>query len=266
MPYVVENSQLNWSDDDEPTPPKVGQFVYLPTNELGGPPGAAKLRVPTGQEESNNEEFEDPKETRALYLALKASGIARVYCRYDGGNDEGFAWVDHAELGTGERLDTAELARRLIANGLPARKRASWQRDWPDEPLVQEMLDYPLAVNWAAALLGGRGFGTGEYSMYGAFIADLLGETISDDPMANPIVRNIEIDGVERLPHRFDLIMKQYAATVPDPPASIYGIGDRVVHRTFGGGTVTEISGNMLTVTFDTGGKKRIVDSFVDRE
>jgi hypothetical protein len=87
MPYVVENSQLNWSDDEEPIPPKVERFVYMPANELGGPSGAAKPRVPTGQEESHNEEFEDRKESRALHLALKASGIARVYCRYDGGND-----------------------------------------------------------------------------------------------------------------------------------------------------------------------------------
>jgi hypothetical protein len=74
MPYVVENSQLNWSDDEEPIPPKVERFVYMPANELGGPSGAARQRVPTGQEESHNEEFEDRKESRALHLALKASG------------------------------------------------------------------------------------------------------------------------------------------------------------------------------------------------
>jgi hypothetical protein len=59
------------------------------------------------------------------------------------------------------------------------------------------MLDFPLAVNWAAALLGGRSVGTGAW-MYGAFVADLVEETITDDPKANPVVRNIAIEGVSR--------------------------------------------------------------------
>jgi len=97
----------------------------------------------------------------------------------------------------------------LLENGLPV-KRAPWQKDWPDEPLVERMLDFSLAVNWAAALLGGRGFGTGNYSMYGAFVADLVAETITDDPMAIPVVRDIVIEGVEPIPHPFALAMKRY--------------------------------------------------------
>jgi len=266
MPYVLDNSQLRWSDDEERMPPKAEDFMYMPASEVGGPPGVAKLRIPTGNEVINNEEFEDPKEARALHLALKASGIARVYCRYDGGNDEGFAWLDHAELGAGERLEPAALARRLIANGLPVPKRSPVQKDWPDELMIRQMLDYPLIVNWAAALLGGLSFGTGEYSMYGAFIVDLDAETITDDPMARPVVANIKIDGVESIQNRFAMAMKEYGATFSDPPASVYSIGDRVVHPSFGSGTVTDVVGNNLTIAFDSAGKRRIVDSFVDRE
>jgi len=87
--------------------------------------------------------------------------------------------VDHAELGSGERLDMAALAKRLIANGVYVRKRMPWQKDWSDERVIQEMLDFTLAVNWAAALLGGRSFGTGNYSMYGAFAVDLAHAGIS---------------------------------------------------------------------------------------
>jgi hypothetical protein len=50
------------------------------------------------------------------------------------------------------------------------------------------------------------------------------------------------------------------------PPASVYNIGDRVVHKKFGSGTVTDVDGDKLTIAFDSGGKKRLIDSFVDRE
>ncbi|HKD31545.1 MAG TPA: hypothetical protein VKC66_37285 [Xanthobacteraceae bacterium] len=49
-----------------------------------------------------------------------------------------------------------------------------------------------LCVAWASMLLG-DGFGTGEYSMYGAFTVDLDTCTITDDPGADPIVQNIRI-------------------------------------------------------------------------
>jgi hypothetical protein len=202
-----------------------------------------------------------------LHLALKSSGVVKVYCQYDGGNDEGFAWVDHAELGNGERLDTIALAKRLIANGVSPRKRTPWNSDWSDERVVRDMLEFPLAVNWAAALLGGSSFGTGNYSMYGAFVVDLVAETITDDPKANPVLRHIEIDGVSRAPGRFDPteIVKLNVHQAAKAAASKYKVGDRVVHPNFGSGIVAGVQGKILTVTFDTG-KKRIIDDFVESE
>jgi hypothetical protein len=250
MPYVVSNSRR---------PPKVSDFLYMPVEEYGGLSGPAKLRIPTGNEPNDDDEFEDPQHARALHLALKASGIAKVFCRYDGGSDEGFAWVDHAELGTGERLDTAALAIRLIANGVSVPRRMPWQKGWSDGQVVQEMLDFPLAVNWAATLLGGRSFGTGPW-MYGAFVADLVEETITDDPKANPVVRNIAIEGVSRSRRDF------HEAPISAGSPSVYKVGDRVVHTKLGGGTVTDVDGNRLTIAFDSGGEKRFIDSFVDRE
>ena len=41
--------------------------------------------------------------------------------------------------------------------------------------------------------------------------------------------------------------------------------GDRVAHQKLGEGTVVEVDGNKLTIEFDTAGRKRVVDSFVDR-
>jgi DNA helicase-2/ATP-dependent DNA helicase PcrA len=41
--------------------------------------------------------------------------------------------------------------------------------------------------------------------------------------------------------------------------------GERVMHQKFGTGTVTDVDGNKLTIDFDDAGRKRVVDSFVDR-
>jgi DNA helicase-2/ATP-dependent DNA helicase PcrA len=44
-----------------------------------------------------------------------------------------------------------------------------------------------------------------------------------------------------------------------------YKRGERVVHQKFGVGTVTDVDGNKLTIEFDEAGRKRVVDTFVDR-
>jgi len=49
-----------------------------------------------------------------------------------------------------------------------------------------------LCEEWAEMLLG-RGYGTGEYSMYGAFTVDLDTCTVTDDSNADPVVQNITI-------------------------------------------------------------------------
>ena len=41
--------------------------------------------------------------------------------------------------------------------------------------------------------------------------------------------------------------------------------GERVFHQKFGYGHIAEVDGNKLTVDFDKAGRKRVVDSFVDR-
>jgi DNA helicase-2/ATP-dependent DNA helicase PcrA len=41
--------------------------------------------------------------------------------------------------------------------------------------------------------------------------------------------------------------------------------GERVMHQKFGAGTVTDVDGNKLTIDFDDAGRKRVIDSFVER-
>jgi DNA helicase II / ATP-dependent DNA helicase PcrA len=45
---------------------------------------------------------------------------------------------------------------------------------------------------------------------------------------------------------------------------SQFNVGDRVVHQRFGAGTVTHVDGNKLTIEFESAGRKRVVDSFVE--
>ncbi|MDQ0471493.1 ATP-dependent helicase [Labrys wisconsinensis] len=46
---------------------------------------------------------------------------------------------------------------------------------------------------------------------------------------------------------------------------SPFKVGDRVFHLKFGNGDVAEVDGNKLSVDFDKAGRKRVVDSFVER-
>ncbi|MGE3065275.1 MAG: ATP-dependent helicase [Hyphomicrobiaceae bacterium] len=48
-------------------------------------------------------------------------------------------------------------------------------------------------------------------------------------------------------------------------PEAGYAVGDRVLHRKFGYGRVALVDGNKLTIDFETEGRKRVVDSFVER-
>ncbi|MBX3488624.1 MAG: UvrD-helicase domain-containing protein [Parvibaculum sp.] len=50
-----------------------------------------------------------------------------------------------------------------------------------------------------------------------------------------------------------------------DPAAASYNTGERVFHQKFGYGEVISIDGNKLTVDFDKAGRKKVIDSFLER-
>lgn len=101
---------------------------------------------------------------------IAALGAVRAYIRYDGGNDQGFAYLDHCVFKDGSVRDARGLASDLKANGAAA---------FPDPGTLAD----DVACQWAARLLG-EGFGTGEYQMYGAFWIDLDSGLLTDDPDA----------------------------------------------------------------------------------
>ncbi|MEZ5758451.1 MAG: UvrD-helicase domain-containing protein [Emcibacteraceae bacterium] len=59
---------------------------------------------------------------------------------------------------------------------------------------------------------------------------------------------------------------KRFPNAVSPPrksPASEFAIGERVFHDKFGYGQVTEIEGNKLTIDFEMGSKRKVMDSFI---
>jgi hypothetical protein len=128
----------------------------------------------------------------AMVPALKEIGVRRVYCRYDGGNDEGFAWLESLEMRDGARID-GDARRGVEAQAvLHAANFVKGSGAVTDEAFLANLGCGRLCDEWATMLLGDS-FGTGEYSMYGAFTVDLDACTITDDASADPVVQNITI-------------------------------------------------------------------------
>jgi hypothetical protein len=225
MPYVFDQTDVEWDDEDaEPPPPAASRFQYLAPPDFGGAAAPVSFSLPSPDAENGapapsaaggltavfsrilggTPKPHDPQAqarrqqmmfTR-LVTALRAMGAKQVYCRYDGGNDEGFAWVEWINLAAGGRLDAAELSARLSASGVLRQfdindvlYGASTMSGTQQKRYIVEQW---LANEWATLLLG-RGYGTGEYAMYGAFTVDLDALTITDDPKADPEVKNITL-------------------------------------------------------------------------
>ena len=118
------------------------------------------------------------------YQELEKLGATQISINYDGGGDEGFAHWDVAKTPDGdwnlagciEKLKSGPLGEK-IERGLfyhaPEEElsRAAWTRE------ALETLAHELATQ-----LLGQGFGTGEYSLEGSFLADLNTKTLTDVP------------------------------------------------------------------------------------
>jgi hypothetical protein len=216
-------------------PPNASQFRYLPPPELGGRPDPVRFsdRVPDPPtsypaqpapaaegpslmaelfglrrrlpppaprltpEQQQAERTRHGQHAIALVVAaLREIGAWRIYCRYDGGDDEGFAWLDLAEMRSGERLASDQLyvrlARtRLLGNLVDAQL---WRRHgWWAATELRRFADVYFALELAAKLLGG-GYGTGPLLLYGAFTVDLDACTIVDDRNAAPVTSHFTIE------------------------------------------------------------------------
>ncbi|MEO5373900.1 MAG: UvrD-helicase domain-containing protein [Alphaproteobacteria bacterium] len=82
--------------------------------------------------------------------------------------------------------------------------------------------------------------------------------------------------GMAEPPVRWGAGWKRREWTPSPPPAARsapvasdsgdFAVGDRVVHRKFGSGTVEAVDGDKLSIRFDRGGTRRVVETFVDKD
>lgn len=183
MPYIRLDEDGFEVDDDENLT-YTGSFNYHSADEYAYKPNRFDPDELTG-------------EVAAVYAKLRAIGLTRLRVRYDGGHDEGFAHADGGLMrdGIDRSIDAivADLATpRFVdelwtAIGQPAadhrgRSASAYYAKLSPAEFVRQLLD-ELADEMAGCLLG-DGYGTGEYSIYGAFTADLATGELTDDPSA----------------------------------------------------------------------------------
>ena len=182
-------------------PPRRGILNRLFGSRASAP--TQQQRQTSIAETLRRQELENARRLHRLFAtmipALRAAGARRAYCRYDGGNDEGWAWLDHYETASGKPIDLDALARLLFEMNVHEQLRAAGFSAHltavSNEEEIAGLKGFAsdwIAQDWATLLLG-PSFGTGEYSMYGAFTVDLEACTITDDPQADPLVQNITI-------------------------------------------------------------------------
>lgn len=120
-------------------------------------------------------------DSREVFEVLREFGAKVVYCRYNGGYDEGFAHFDKVEI-EDRTIDLNDLKLQLAAGSLGSKTSEYLCRYYhTNQPLPEQRVEFFLemfADELAIALLG-SGYGTGEYSMKGSFKANLeTGEII----------------------------------------------------------------------------------------
>lgn len=154
------------------------------------------------QEDAREAEWAIKILTHVLPLLTDKLGAVRLYGRYDGGNDEGFAWLSHIEIRDGHKMNRDEVVAALTAAGAIdqlksadlIREPTAGSPEWLTEARqLGDLIDLEFTGLFATWLLG-RSYGTGEYMMYGAFTVDFDAQSITEDPNPDPVVRNIYLD------------------------------------------------------------------------
>jgi DNA helicase-2/ATP-dependent DNA helicase PcrA len=117
----------------------------------------------------------------------------------------------------------------------------------------------------------------GAYENFGGTFGNSYRRSRFDDA-ATPFEAGYETPGWQRAKARTRESFSRDAARKSRGPTTIEGElvasstqqtsfkpGERVLHQKFGPGTIANVDGNKLTIEFDEAGRKRIIDSFVER-
>jgi hypothetical protein len=203
--FEADGDAFDEDDEADPFLASPDAFQYLSPPAFGGPQGPVKVPVRPGAPKPAAKPLSfldkmlgrkapapDPWDAKLEAVAadlasrMAALGAVKACIRYDGGNDEGFAWFSHCIFADGSIRDVDRIAQDLTTTGAIQALRPL-ERDFD----IRETLDDLLAPQWAVQLLGGH-FGTGGYVMYGAFTVDLRTGLVEDQRDPEPVVQNIE--------------------------------------------------------------------------
>ncbi len=130
-----------------------------------------------------NPENLDP-DSRQVFDVLRELGVRVVYCRYNGGGDEGFAELSGVKLE--DTIIEFDDLKHQLADGSLGSKTTEYLRryySYIGEPSPEQRVEFflDLFASELATHLLGQGYGTGEYSMKGSFRASLLTGKIIDE-------------------------------------------------------------------------------------
>lgn len=110
-------------------------------------------------------------DSQQVFDVLREIGVKTVYCRYNGGHDEGFADFTGAKL-EDRIIEFEELKSLFVESSLGSKTTEYLRRYYGSrhgEPSSEQRIEFYLDM-FARALathLLGNGYGTGEYSMKG---------------------------------------------------------------------------------------------------
>src|SRR5215510_5168116 len=143
------------------------------------------------------------------------------------------------------------------------RNRGLWQAAAPSR-FVDELPEAHLEVAEPKSPYGGGA--AGRFNPYG--------RSRFDEP-ATPFASTYATPGWQRAKEQWNredrgkkrtpLTLEGELVASSAAEAGGYALGEPIFHQKFGYGRVAEVDGNKLTIDFDKAGRKRVVDSFVER-
>jgi len=143
------------------------------------------------------------------------------------------------------------------------RNRGLWQAAAPSR-FVDELPEAHLEVSEAKSPYGGAT--GGRFNPYG--------RSRFDEPAAG-FASGYATPGWQRAKERWNredrskkrtpLTLDGELVAASTAAAAGYAPGERIFHQKFGYGRIADVDGNKLTIDFEKAGRKRVVDSFVER-
>ncbi len=200
MPFIHIYDDDDFDEDGEEIEATADKYSYEKPY-LGDESGSASvLQDPTtdvtGRSVSSYLRLsDDNKETLKTFMpALKAAGVRHCVVTYDGGSDEGFGKLARCEAEDGGEITQAALLADVqfvaalepfVAARFAAKRHPIYTGNKTPgiTSMISDYLAHELPVLLVSRLIG-RGYGTGDYELYGRAFVDLDTMTITDDPKA----------------------------------------------------------------------------------